>query len=183
VNADLANNLGNLLNRTLTMAGKFCGGHVPAYTDTSPLTTDKGDVVEFRPITAEDLAAIADAYEQFQFQTASERIIELVDRGNKLIHQAEPWALAKVERHDDVERVLYAALESLRQVAIVLSPITPTLCAEIFTQLGYLTGTLETQTWADVLTSPLPSGQALKPAGPILPRLEDELVGAGGKKK
>lgn len=185
INADLSNNLGNLLNRTLNMTKKYCGAQVPNETRQATVAIIKtADNVEarFDPLSEGELLAIQKAYQNMTFQQAAELIIHLVDRGNKLIHQAEPWTLYKEGRQQDVDKVLYTVLDLLRQTAILLSPFTPSLCADILTQLGYPEGALEQMGWKDVIDSAIPAGQALNLKGPLLPRLEDELVGAAGKK-
>lgn len=185
INADLSNNLGNLLNRTLNMTKKYCGGAIPEQSQQSTVAIIKtADQVEvrFEPLTEGELQAIQQAYQAFQFQTVAELIIHVADRGNKLVHQAEPWTLYKEGRQEDLEKVLYTVLDLLRQVAILLSPFTPNLSADIFSQLGYADGALDSMTWADVIHASIPGGQMTALKGPLLPRLEDELVGAAGKK-
>lgn len=185
INADLANNLGNLLNRTLNMTKKYCGGVVPNETKQATVAIIKtADQVEarFEPMSEGELKAIQKAYQSMAFQQAAELIIHLVDRGNKLVHQAEPWTLHKEGRQQDVDKVLYTVLDLLRQAAILLSPFTPNLCAEMLNQLGYPEGALDQMRWADVTGSAIPAGQALNLTGPLLPRMDDELVGAAGKK-
>lgn len=185
VNADLANNLGNLLNRTLNMTKKYCEGKIPPLDKQASIEIHKQaeDItLRFDPVSDGDIQAVKDAYANFEFQKASELIIHLVDRGNKLIHQCEPWTLYKAGRIEDVNKVLYTVLDMVRQAAILLSPLTPNLGAAIWQQLGYPEGAFAQATWADILSQPLLGGQAIQLMGPILPRLEDELVGAAGKK-
>ncbi len=185
INADLANNLGNLLNRTLNMTNKYLDGVIPGLNGQSSIDILKSsdDVrISYEAVSQADLNAIAEAIEAYQFQKAAELIVSLVDKGNRIINGTEPWNLSKEGRQEDLEQVLYTVLDILRQVAILLSPITPTLSANIFEQLGYETDTLENQTWADVLETPLPAGQKINLQGPILPRLEDDIAGADAKK-
>lgn len=185
VNADLANNLGNLLNRTLNMTKKYCGGNVPQQERQSSIQINKTEEnvsLRFEPVNEQDIAPITAAYNDYEFQRAAELVIHLVDRGNKLIHQCEPWTLYKQGKTEDVDKVLYTVLDVLRQVAILLGPITPLLGEAIWQQLGYPEGAYRNAKWKDVLNTPLPAGQAINLQGPILPRLEDELVGAAGKK-
>ena len=76
---------------------------------------------------------------------------------------------------------MYTVLDTLRQVAIMASPVIPNLSQAIWRQLGY-EQPISQFTWPDIVNSPLPEGQTLQLEGPILPRLEDELVGAAKKK-
>jgi methionyl-tRNA synthetase len=174
VNADLANNLGNLLNRSLNMTQKYFEGRVP---QGASRTTGWN----FTSLDANTLSAIETAYTGFEFQVAAEKIVDLVDRSNKLINDAEPWTLYKEGRTDELADVMFTVLETLRQVALAFSPILPVLSQAIWEQLGYTTP-LSSATWNDILNTPLPGGQAIQLTGPILPRLDSEIVGAGKKK-
>jgi methionyl-tRNA synthetase len=169
VNADLANNLGNLLNRTLNMTTKYFEGQVPQATLKA----------EFNK--PEDFRAIEKAYDGFAFQAAAEAIFQWVDQANKLINESEPWTLFKNGQLEELANVLYTVLETLRRVAVALSPITPVLSEEIWRQLGYTTP-LSSVDWSAIEQASLPAGQAINLQGPILPRLESEIVGAGKKK-
>lgn len=167
INADLANNLGNLLNRTLTMCKKYTQGQVPQTTTQSLVSVD-------------DLNAIQTDFEQFQYNEACNKILGLVDKGNKAINDGEPWKLFGQERFDEVNAILYNVLDILRQAAILLSPITPLLSQNIWQQLGYTTEITQAQ-WPDLTQKPIPFQQILNPGSPVLPRLESEIVGAGKK--
>jgi methionyl-tRNA synthetase len=169
INADLSNNLGNLLNRTLNMTQKYFDGVVPDSKSTHPIVSEEG------------LAQVAQHYDELAFLQASEAVLSWVDQCNKLINESEPWTLHKNRETEKLAQILYDILNTLRQVAIALSPIIPTLSQNVWQQLGYATP-LSCQYWQDILTSPLPKGQLLKLEGPILPRLDSEIVGAGKKK-
>lgn len=166
VNADLANNLGNLLNRTLNMTNKYFDGKIP-----------KGSIT-----ASTNYPEVKAAYEQFNFQKAAELILAEVDAANGLIAAKEPWTLHKEGKLDELANVMLQVLETLRQVAIALSPITPILAQEIWSQLGYLTELAKSVTWEDIDKQPIPAGQAINLQGPILPRLDSELAGASKKK-
>jgi methionyl-tRNA synthetase len=170
VNADLANNLGNLLNRTLSMLKKYCDGAMPDVAQPLP------DLLA----SAEEVTAMAAAYERFEIQEAMAMALAWVDRANKAINDLEPWTLYKTEQFETLNQLMAGLLGVLRQVAIVLSPVLPTMSQAIWTQLG-LTG-FATLTWTDVVSGSIPAGTVTAPAGPIFPRLESELVGAVGKK-
>jgi methionyl-tRNA synthetase len=168
VNADLANNLGNLLNRVLNMLNKYCQGVVP---QSSPESLSLS--------TPEQLQQIALAYERFAFNEAAGSIIELVNTANKFVNDQEPWALHKNEKFEQLEHCLYSVLNTLKEVAILLSPITPELSQRIWKQLGYQS-TITDCVWEN-LETPLPVGQVTELTGPILPRLDSELAGASKK--
>ena len=170
INADLANNLGNLLNRTLNMTVKYADGKVPQ------ANNDRVILVE-----TDELNMIRDKYTAYQFSEAINGIRGIVDKANKLINDAEPWTLAKAGDTQGVANVLYSVLESLRQVAILLFPVTPALCQQLWEQLGYNTR-LETADWRWLLGNPLPAGQQTQLGQPLLLRLDSDIVGAGAKK-
>jgi methionyl-tRNA synthetase len=172
INADLANNLGNLLNRTLNMTTKYFDGKVPESRFAKPGTLHAQGAVEVR-----------EAYNQFEFQKAAELILQLVDWGNKEINDQEPWTLFKEGKLSELADLMYTVLETLRQVAIMLSPITPVLSDEIWSQLGYHAPLSELMPrWEDISQAHLPPGQPIQLKGPILPRLDSELAGTSKKK-
>ncbi len=170
INADLANNLGNLLNRTLNMLNKYCEGQIPQF--------DK-EMVSL--LDNETLSQIRSHYDTYQFPEALQLTMGLVDKANKLINDAEPWTLFKEGKLQELANVLYSVLEALRQAALLLSPVTPTLSQRIWDQLG-CQGSLNKADFRWVFGMPLPVGQNTRLGSPILPRLESEIVGAGKKK-
>jgi methionyl-tRNA synthetase len=172
VNADLANNLGNLLNRTLNMTNKYFDGLVPASQHAKAGALHTEGAVEVRA-----------HYEAFDFQKAADLVLQLVDWANKEINDKEPWTLFKEEKHAELGDLMYVVLETLRQVAIMLSPITPVLSDEIWSQLGYQAALSElSPRWDDLANACIPPGQRVNLQGPILPRLDSELAGAAKKK-
>lgn len=172
VNADLANNLGNLLNRTLNMTNKYFEGRVP-----------QSQYAKQGVLHTEGAAEVREAYGQFEFQKAAELILQLVDWANKEINDKEPWTLFKEGKLTELADLMYTVLETLRQVAIMLSPITPALSDEIWSQLGYQASLSELMPqWEDIAQSHIPPGQQVQLKGPILPRLDSELAGANKKK-
>lgn len=172
VNADLANNLGNLLNRTLNMTNKYFEGQVP------PSQHAKPGILH-----ADGVAEVHQAYAAFEFQKAADLILQLVDWANKQINDQEPWTLFKEGKLTELADLMYTVLETLRQVAILLSPITPTLSDEIWSQLGYQAKLSDLcPRWDDITNAHIPVGQRVNLQGPILPRLDSELAGATKKK-
>jgi methionyl-tRNA synthetase len=132
LNADLANDLGNLLNRTLKMAIKYCNGQIPDGV--------KEKIPDENPLKAMGLTAgdrAAQAYKALAFNQACEVALALVRAGNKFIDQQAPWALYKQGQQQAVEQTLYSVLESVRLAAYILSPITPDISTEIYRQLGF----------------------------------------------
>lgn len=132
LNADLANDLGNLLNRTLGMARKYCSARVP--------NVAGEDIPSDNPLKAMGLTLgeeVARAYESLAFSSGCEAILALVRACNKYIDDRAPWTLYKQGQQLEVEEVLYSVLESVRQAAYLLSPIIPNISTEIYRQLGF----------------------------------------------
>ncbi|WP_420485244.1 methionine--tRNA ligase [Iningainema tapete] len=132
LNADLANDLGNLLNRTLNMVKKYCAGNVP------PVTNE--DIPKDHPLKAIGLRLgeqVKDAYETLVFSQACEAILLLVQASNKFIDEQAPWTLYKQGQQQALEQVLYAVLESVRLAAYLLSPVIPNISSDIYQQLGF----------------------------------------------
>lgn len=131
-NTDLANNLGNLVNRTIAMTKKYFGGVIPVPEDT-------GDALDA------DLAAVAvqsrddftAAMDEYHIADAIEAVLTLLRRANKYIDETMPWALAKDESaRGRLGTVMYNLLEAIRFAAVLLTPVIPTSCEKIFSQLG-----------------------------------------------
>jgi methionyl-tRNA synthetase len=174
LNADLANDLGNLLNRTLKMVSKYCGGSVP------DLVVEEipGD----NPLKASGLELgdrVKQAYAALGFSIACDEILMLVRLGNKYIDDRAPWALYKQGQQKEVEQVLYAVLESVRLAAYLLSPIIPTVSNKIYQQLGYSVDFVETPIIDDSIKftkhsawGTLPTKQLLGDAQPVFQKLE-----------
>lgn len=131
VNADLANNLGNLVNRTLNMAKKYCQGHVP---DCNAEDIDADNPLKIIGKTLGSQVSLA--YDNLAFRDACDAIITLAHSSNKYIDDLAPWALFKQAKHSELAQVLYAALESARLAAYLLSPIVPKISTDIYRQLG-----------------------------------------------
>jgi methionyl-tRNA synthetase len=173
LNADLANDLGNLLNRTLQMANKYCDRTVPNVSsadlpDDHVLKT-KGELLG---------AQVAKAYETIAFSQACELILGLVRIGNKYIDEQAPWALYKQGQHESVAKVLYSVLETVRQAAYLLSPIVPHISTAVYEQLGYTTDFNDREAVAKLSYAVqaewgvLPAGQALGLPQPVFRRLD-----------
>lgn len=131
VNADLANSLGNLVNRTLNMAKKYCQGRVP--------NCNAEDIAADNPlkIIGSQLGSqVGIAYNNLAFKDACEAVLNLVHSSNKYIDDLAPWTLFKQDKHAELAQVLYAVLESARLSAYLLSPIVPKISTDIYHQLG-----------------------------------------------
>ncbi len=132
VNADLANDLGNLLNRTLKMVQKYCNAVVPNVRG-EDIPADNS----LKAIGLELSDRVARSYEALAFSEACREIFTLVRASNKFIDEQAPWSLYKQGRLSEVEQVLYTVLESVRLAAYLLSPIIPSISTDIYQQLGF----------------------------------------------
>ena len=168
VNYDLANDLGNLLNRTIAMINKYCDGVVPNYASQvtdfdSELSTTAADVI----------GKYNKAMEKLEFNIALSEVWRLISRANKYIDETEPWNLAKdEEKQTELNSVMVHLAESLRIAAILLQPIMTQAPKEIFSQLGLDD---ETVSMIDIRFGEFPSGTKVISKGtPIFPRLDVE---------
>ena len=132
LNADLANDLGNLLNRNLGMAKKYCKAIVPqiAVDEISPEHPLKQIGVNLGE-------AVAKSYETLAFSQGCEQVLDLIRAGNKYIDEQAPWRLYKEGQQEKVDEVIYTVLESVRLAAYLLSPIIPQIGTKIYQQLGF----------------------------------------------
>jgi methionyl-tRNA synthetase len=162
LNADLANDLGNLLQRTLAMVGQYLDGRIPPPGD--PVTEGDRSLRQ----AAEGLAArVAEAMEVFAFHRALEAIWGLLTAGNKYIDEQKPWDLAKRDRQATA-RVLGHACEALRVAALFLSPFMPATAEKIWAQLGLGATPAEARLdeagrWGGAGERPMVKGEALFP--------------------
>jgi methionyl-tRNA synthetase len=134
LNADLAKNLGNLLNRTSKMALKYGYTHVPNLT-IETITNDNPLKIAGMALGKEVVAA----YETLAFSKACELILNLAHTGNEYIDDQKPWNLYKEGKIQELEQVLYAVLESVRLAGYLLSPVIPNIANNIYQQLGFST--------------------------------------------
>ena len=178
-NSDLANDLGNLLNRAVAMAERFLGGVVP-----QPIKDFSAMPARDREFISESIEAIKRAREKMEglsFSEAIEQIWTVVTGGNKYVDERAPWSLAKNEEtRDQLNTVMYNVLESLRIAAITLSPFMPESCGRVWNQLG-LDGRPESAGWNQAETwGIMKPGSKIRRGSPIFPRIESMEDTPGG---
>jgi len=130
-NTDLANNLGNLVSRTIAMTKKYFDGVIPVPQGDEGVD---GDLKAVCKNTVKEFDSLMDSY---HISDACESVFTMLSRANKYIDETTPWVLAKDEANKGrLGTVLYNLLESIRIAAILLTPIIPKTCEEIFRQIN-----------------------------------------------
>lgn len=129
-NADLANNLGNLAHRSLTMTRQWLGGRVPELDP--PTEADRA----LEALAAQTDRRFAEEVEAFQFSRALEALWELVRAGNKYIDTEEPWRLNREGKRERLAGVMRRCLEICRVAAVLLAPVCPERCEELARKIG-----------------------------------------------
>jgi len=158
-NSDLANDLGNLVNRTVTMIGKYCDGVIPSVADALPETRNAVQLVEMHL-----------SGRVVNYMEALKAIWDLLGFLNRYIEEQAPWKLQKAGYTADVQRVMYTLAESLRQIAVALYPFTPTVAEHIARQIGW---TPASWRWSELTWGGLQSGCRIQTEGPIFPRIQE----------
>ncbi len=130
-NSDLANTLGNLVNRTVAMINKYFDGVIPKSTVATAFDSDLISVVET------GVAKVSEKFDTFHIADACDEIMTILRRLNKYIDETTPWILAKDEtKKDELGTVLYNLIEGIRICATLLSPIMPGTAKKIETQIN-----------------------------------------------
>ncbi|MHB9035657.1 MAG: methionine--tRNA ligase [Armatimonadota bacterium] len=162
-NSDLANDLGNLLNRTLSMLNKYFDGSIP---------DPKGFSGGLKDVIAQSAKTADEACERLEFTRALEAIWQMIGAGNKFVNDMRPWELEKQGKTDELAGVLYSALEIARSAAIMVSPFMPATALEIARQLG-IADEFKSLKWTDATAdNPFKPGTKTQGPDPIFPRLD-----------
>jgi methionyl-tRNA synthetase len=173
-NADLANGLGNLASRTLTMIGRYFHGEIPAVSPSAARSAADIAIAEAAQKTISEFGAL---FDQFQFSRALEIAWALVGLVDKYIVENEPWALG--EKQDEASRlrlatVLYTSAEALRIVTALAHPVMPDSTAKIWAQLGL--GDIRKFDLSALQWAQLPGGTRLGKIEPVFPRADKSTV-------
>ena len=130
-NYDLCNDLSNLLNRTISMVNKYLDGVIKSYNGTFS-EFDK-DIEE---CSFNQIKSFEEKIDNFEIANALKEIWILVSRTNKYIDETAPWTLAKEEKNEELESIMYHLVESLRRIAILIYPFMKDTSINMFNQLG-----------------------------------------------
>jgi methionyl-tRNA synthetase len=165
-NADLANDLGNVVSRTTTMIQRYCDGVVPMPTEGLP---DTGDVdTTLAGSVDATIDDVVKRFAEFEITLALRKTWELIAALNGYIVGREPWKLAK--RPEDralLETTLYHAADALRVIAALVDPVMPESAGRIRTMLG-----VQQEPWTDLKANSLRPGTRLATIEPLFPRIE-----------
>lgn len=166
MNYDLANDLGNLVSRTVSMIEKYCGGYVPEAN-----TSDSTDE-DLKAVAIGAASKVEEQMDKFSFNMALEEIWILVRRANKYIDEKMPWVLAKEpERKAELDTVMHNLAEAIRIISILIEPFMHTTSKEIRKQMGLW---YSEAVWEDSFVFDMMNGEQVKKGNAIFPRLDIE---------
>lgn len=173
VNSDLANNMGNLLNRSLSMLCKYFDGEIkPEFVS---------DDLKQNAIDAK--STLETSFDEFKITEAIDAVMKMVDETNKYVNDKAPWGLAKEEKWTECGQVIYNTLETMRNAAVMIYPICPNIAQDIWQQLSCDGNVADVQlaniNWGELKTKTIASKATVKP---VFLRLDSEIAGKDKKK-
>ena len=168
INSDLANDLGNLVSRTVAMVEKYFGGEVPA----------PGELTDVDRELREKALALSGLMEkqmdQLQFSVALTELFRFISECNRYIDVNEPWVLARSEEGKArLATVMYHLIESIRYIAVLIAPVMPRTPDKIYEQIGLVQD--ELKTWDSLVNfGATPAGNRVHKGAALFPRLDME---------
>jgi len=166
-NSDLANDLGNLLNRTLNMVWRYADGRVP-----EPVERN----TDLAALAADIEKGIAEEVYRFRLNGVLEQIWRMVSRLNKYLDEQAPWSLYRNGETGRAQGVLYDVLEGVRLCALWLAPTMPVATARIWQQLGIDTPPVQASWQAESMWGRLQAGSSVQQPQPLFPRITEEAL-------
>jgi methionyl-tRNA synthetase len=173
-NSDLANGLGNLASRTLTMINRYFKGEVPYPSNAASRTAADDAIAETARKTIREFGVL---FDQFQFSRALEAAWALIAAVDRYIVENEPWVLGEKQDEDSRSRlatVLYTAAEALRIATALAHPVMPEATAKIWTQMGL--GDIQKLALNEITWGQLPLATKLGEVQPVFPRADKSAI-------
>ena len=167
LNHDLANDLGNLLHRSLPMVKRYFSGKIPKPSKETSLTD------HLRKKAEKTIEEYFTAFNKQQLREAIAVTWQLVSHANKYIDQVAPWQLYKEEKTSQLVEATYGLLETIRIIALLISPFIPSTARKIYQQLG-LSSAPEDQGFSYLKWGNLPANLEVSLGEPLFPRVEDK---------
>lgn len=173
VNANLANDVGNLLNRTLNLLKKNCDGIIPVSSANIP-----EDHV-LRVAANEQTPIVQSNFLNLKFHDACTSALVISGKGNQYMEEVAPWTALKkgtAEEKEAAKEALVAVLEAVRIVAVLLLPVTPALSRRIYEQIGYSEEEWRGLTWEHTQWGKLSQGATMSKPKPVFVRFEGDMI-------
>jgi methionyl-tRNA synthetase len=174
INSDLANDLGNLFSRALSMVVKYFDGLIPTPSHLQDVDQGLQEICEKVP------SRLSQQMDDLAFSKALATIWEIVNAGNKYIDETAPWALAKAEKdRPRLGTVLYTTLESIRLSALLLASFVPSTSEKIWSQLGMEENLWEQNIKENGKWGGLKPGRKVAKPSPLFPRIDPSALPQG----